>query len=212
MAIAARWCAEHGVDFKPGDYTNPTEPNWPHVESFGAARQQAVNLATGDWCMWLDADDVLEGDAKEFRALVAKTESDWISLVYDVRNMQRAFPRERLWRRGKARWGRPVHEQLSPTEPSCRIMFYVGPNHPRVVHAPIDTRARSRDRNLRILDKSILEGTPSYFYRGWDLLLDGKPDKAAADFQRCLAVDDDPAAAPCLILAPRANRREGGWH
>ena len=43
-----------------GDYLNaPAHADWPHVDNFAAARNQAWSLATGDWVMWADTDDRL---------------------------------------------------------------------------------------------------------------------------------------------------------
>ena len=44
------------------------------VDSFAAARNEALSHATGDYAFWLDADDVVEPDEREkLRALLAKS-------------------------------------------------------------------------------------------------------------------------------------------
>jgi len=44
-----------------GEYLN--FHNWPHVDDFAAARNTACDMATGDWLMWADTDDVITPDS-----------------------------------------------------------------------------------------------------------------------------------------------------
>ena len=44
------------VAFKTGTYRNPTGASVP---DFAAARNLSLNLASGEWFMWMDSDDVL---------------------------------------------------------------------------------------------------------------------------------------------------------
>ena len=200
-ALVREWCGKHGVGLHLSHYRN--REDWPHIDHFGQARQQAHELATLDWVMWADADDLYEGTRASLHELLDKADAagaEGLSLVYDVRNMRRAFPRERLWRRGKMRWRNAVHEQLTHDD-SLRMWICTGPQHPRIVHAPEGSKASSRDRNLRILDRTIEEGTPAYFYRAWDLQLSGKTDDAIAEYRRALSVDENELRRFAAFLA-----------
>ena len=53
----ARLCERHGAVY--GVYTNqPEHADWAHVDNFAAARQASFDLASNEWCLWVDADDV----------------------------------------------------------------------------------------------------------------------------------------------------------
>jgi tetratricopeptide (TPR) repeat protein len=196
------WADEHSVPLRLARHEN-RDP-WPHVDSFGAARQQSLRLATGDWVMWADADDLFEGTRESVNDLIGRADAngvDLLSLLYEVRNMDRVFPRERLWRRGAARWRHAVHEQVTPTADTVRAWACVGPDHPRIVHVPVGSKTPSRERNLRILESVIAEGVPALFYRAWDLQLGGRTAEAVAEYRRAVSVDNDPQRRFAAFLA-----------
>lgn len=134
------------------DYWNQEGNNWPHVDDFAAARNKACDMATGDWLMWADTDDSITADSiAQIRRLIediGDRDVDGVLMRYVVPEDGVINWRERLWRKGKARWIHPIHECLQ---------FEEGANHMRfdgaeIVHAS-DKRHASRDeRNLRILE------------------------------------------------------------
>ena len=124
---------------------------WPHVDDFAAARNMACDMATGDWLMWADTDDVITADSiAQIKALLPQIpdEVDGVLMRYVIPEDGVINWRERIWRRGSARWENPIHECLR---------FKDGANHMRfegaeIVHAS-EKRSASRDeRNLRILE------------------------------------------------------------
>lgn len=141
---------EHGCIVS--EYFNAPENNWPHVDNFAAARNQAWQMASGDWVAWADIDDHSQG----FEHVRSTLESlpDTVSLVrcpYMVPEQRiDANYRERFARRGKFHWVQSIHEYLVPIDPM---------EHPvadtskfAVVHAPRHDRESSNGRNLRILE------------------------------------------------------------
>jgi hypothetical protein len=126
--------------------------DWPHVEDFAAARNHACDQATGDWLMWADTDDIITPESvAQIRRLVDDLEGsdiDGVLMRYVIPEDGVINWRERLWRKGKARWTHPIHECLEFDPESKQIKF----DGAEIVHAS-DKRSASRDeRNLRILE------------------------------------------------------------
>lgn len=85
------------------------------INDFSAARNFAFSKAKCDFCMWLDADDVLlDAEQAKFKDLKATLtlETDVVIMKYDVAT-QCCFSRERLVKRTRGfLWHEPVHEYL----------------------------------------------------------------------------------------------------
>jgi glycosyltransferase involved in cell wall biosynthesis len=134
-------------------YNNEGERcDWPHVDDFAAARNMACDIATGDWLMWADTDDIITPESvAQIRRLVDDLEGsdiDGVLMRYVIPEDGVINWRERLWRKGKARWTHPIHECLEFAPESKQIKF----DGAEIVHAS-DKRSASRDeRNLRILE------------------------------------------------------------
>ena len=133
-----------------GEYHNVHD--WPHVDDFGAARNAALDLATGDWLMWADTDDVITADSiSQIRRLLEDIDGkdvDGVLMRYVVPEDNIINWRERIWRKGSARWENPVHECLKFNEGTKHMRF----DGAEIVHAS-EKRSASRDeRNLRILE------------------------------------------------------------
>ena len=135
-----------------GEYWNDPKNQWPHVDDFAAARNKACDMATGDWLMWADTDDIITPESvAQIRRLVDDLEGsdiDGVLMRYVIPEDGVINWRERLWRKGKARWTHPIHECLKFAPESKQIKF----DGAEIVHAS-DKRSASRDeRNLRILE------------------------------------------------------------
>lgn len=149
----AEICQRHGAVYDT--YTNePQHADWPHVDSFAAARQKSFDLATKPWALWIDADDTPGPNfATALHELLTKFEGDGFDafcLYHDVAGRGIAHNiRERLVRREAGKWVNRIHEnfQLKPDAKIARC------DAPVVVHLPhADEPKQGSDRNLRILE------------------------------------------------------------
>ena len=67
-ATLDRACGKYGAI--TGEYFNaPEHRDWPHVDNFAAARNLSFSLATGDYILWADTDDILESGGELIREL-----------------------------------------------------------------------------------------------------------------------------------------------
>ncbi|MDA8337445.1 MAG: glycosyltransferase [Peptococcaceae bacterium] len=172
------------------------------VDDFAAARNFAFSLATRDYILWLDADDViLQPDRDKFMVLKHTLDPavDSVLMVYNLardENGQVALSlrRNRLVKRSKHfRWVGAVHEYLAVTG-------HIINSDIAVTHLGIKPDS---DRNLRIFEGLLDRGTPFsprdlYYYAG-ELMEHGRPEQAIAFYQRFLAtqqgwVEDNIAA------------------
>ena len=122
-------------------------------DDFAAARNFSFSKATMDYCMWLDADDVILPDDCN-RLLQIKSElnpqTDVVMLPYCMTVKQDGTPdfwyyRERIVRNSSEyRWAGQVHEAITP---SGKIVY----ENAVIMHQKI--RSSDPDRNLRILEK-----------------------------------------------------------
>lgn len=205
--------------------------HWPHVDDFAAARNMACDMATGDWLMWADTDDTITADSiAQIRRLIediGDSDVDGVLMRYVVPEDGVVNWRERLWRRGAARWVHPIHECLEFKEGAKHIRF----DGAEVVHAS-EKRSASRDeRNLRILESiPDAERTISQRFHVFQSLIAldrnadaipkaiefiglegvGKNERYEAFFQLARLADDDVTKRDMLLqaLAVDPNRPE----
>ncbi len=135
---------------KTGEYYNRAgHADWPHVDDFAAARQQSFDMATGDYILWCDADDILKCGADRIRKHAHEGGYACFMFPYDVFGKNVMPKRERLVLKNAGRWAYPVHE--------C-FKFYVEPVTAAIdegvifQHLPKITKTGSNERNLRILE------------------------------------------------------------
>lgn len=130
------------------------------VDDFARARNYSLQQCTGEFVMYLDADDVFsEQSARELRALLDKPVSwDILRLPYMLGTDGRGglTMSLRVWRNFSGiRWQFPIHEVLDAPRGS-RVEFL--PSGPRVIHWPLraeERRPEKRERNLRILTSAL---------------------------------------------------------
>ena len=152
------------------------------IDDFSAARNYAFEQATGDYLLWLDADDVLlPTDAAALRRYKDEQLAgcDVVMLRYNTAFDELGRPtfffyRERLIRRTLPhRWVGRVHE----------VVVHSG----AVAYAEIAVTHKSvqavyGDRNLRIYEKQIADGETlsprELFYYGRELYYHGRYDDA----------------------------------
>lgn len=150
--------------------------DFPWNGSFADARNFGIERATGDWILWLDADEELEAaDAQAWReALEDETQQVW---GLPVINYYGEFPPDpnqayllaqcRVFRHGRGiRFVNAIHEQLH-IQPRSGESGYSAEDKllPAVIHhygylEPIVTAKRKHERNVAMLQKE--KDSPDY--------------------------------------------------
>ncbi len=165
--------------------------DFPWRDDFSAARNESFSHASMDYCMWLDADDVLlEADQTAFRKLketldpaVAVVMSPYHTGFDEKGRVTFSYYRERLIKnRAGMRWGGAVHEAVTPIGKVLYADF-------AVTHRK--TRPSDPDRNLRIYQAQLAAGAEldprQQFYYGRELYYHQQWKEALAVFEQFLA-------------------------
>lgn len=153
------------------------------VDDFAAARNFSFDQASGDYCMWLDADDVIaEDDRARFRAMREQflPETDVVMMPYHTAFDLQGQPtftyyRERVVRNeARFRWAGAVHEAITP---AGEIRW----SDAAVSHKKVG--AGDPDRNLRIYEAQLAAGKAldprNQFYYARELWYHSRFEEAA---------------------------------
>jgi glycosyltransferase involved in cell wall biosynthesis len=133
-------------------------------DDFAAARNAALDLATGDWVLSIDADEWLIDDrARAFVRLVAERAPDHFAFVPYMQSAagRRSYVNGRLFVRRGTRWEYPIHEVVRLASPNAEMVrdddYQLGHDgyDPRVV----GTGTKSR-RNRPLLERMLRESEP----------------------------------------------------
>jgi tetratricopeptide (TPR) repeat protein len=131
-----------------GRYINLKD--WPHVDDFAAARNMAFSMASNDWIMWADLDDLIDPESiKRLRYHLDNLPEEFVAIEfpYVVPEDGLTVFRERIIRKGAAKWVSPIHEFLQFDKGQIARVTDV-----QIVHMPSGSRAPNDERNLRILE------------------------------------------------------------
>lgn len=160
------------------------------TDDFAAARNASFAMASMDYCMWLDADDLIE-DAEIERINALKEtlapDTDVVMMRYHTAFDASGHPvftyyRERLLRRAAGfRWEGEVHEAITP---SGKIVYSeIAISHKKA--SPGDP-----DRNLKIFENLLKKGKSllprQQFYYARELYYHSRFREAAEEFLRFL--------------------------
>ena len=159
--------------------------SFPWTEDFSQARNFSFSKATQQYCLWLDADDVIDPEYREgFLQLKAglPPQTDVVMLPYHTAFDSRGTPvltyyRERLIRRlAGLRWQGAVHEAIPPVG---NVVYW---DKAAVSHRKI--HPSDPDRNLRIFQSLLSQGRDlsprEQFYYARELAAHGREEEAAA--------------------------------
>lgn len=160
------------------------------MDDFSAARNASFSQAEMDYCLWLDADDVLEEPARTALIQLKQTLLPSINAVmmrYDTMFDANGAPvfsyyRERLVRNGKGfTWTGAVHEV---------IRFDGEMRYADIAVTHRKTRPADPNRNMRIYEKQLAAGKVleprERFYYARELYDHGKYEKAARRLEEFL--------------------------
>lgn len=136
----------------------PFSGKWA-LGDFAAARNESFKHATGDFLVWMDADDVLE-KPEQLREVVADmVQNDhkmaFLPYHYAIDHLGRVHYRqwrERVLRKGIAQWLNPVHEVLMPLVPIGAMPRH---EHPLYLHRRKPDRPGIDNRNYKILLRQV---------------------------------------------------------
>lgn len=170
-------------------------------DDFAAARNFAFDAATMDYCLWLDADDVILPRDREAFIRLRETlppNTDVVMLPYicpdsEGRPLLRYYRERLIRRRAGLRWQGAVHEAIPP---AGRIIWADA----AVTH--MKSGPGEPDRNLRIYENLLARGQVlaprERFYYARELAAAGREQEARTQFREFLSLPD---ALP-------ANRRQ----
>lgn len=137
---------------------------WP--DSFSDARNKAVELANAGKATWIamfDADEVLE-KGRDLRWKLQKvTPHIGVVSIYHRTKFGHKFPRNCIWRPGKAKWMYRFHEHLLPAEKGIQVVI------PHFVDHPDDVgKNHENDKILEMMRMDTVEHpnapTRKYYY------------------------------------------------
>ncbi|MEY9871408.1 glycosyltransferase involved in cell wall biosynthesis [Streptacidiphilus sp. MAP12-33] len=189
----------------------------PWTDDFAAARNASLDACTGEWIVWLDADDRVPPAAQEaFSRILSGLGGDGdgdvdalISPYHCAFDEQTGAPtfttlRERVMRRAAGlRWAGAIHEVVDITAVRTR-------DEPELVveHRRTEAQAaQDEGRNLRILEKLYASGDRSprtLYYRANELRDNGRHEEAAAAYAEVLELSQ-PAWERYFALMSRAE-------
>ncbi|MEN6326439.1 MAG: glycosyltransferase family 2 protein, partial [Syntrophomonas sp.] len=138
-------------------------------DDFAAARNYSYSLASCDYIMWLDADNVIEAkDCERIAALKHSLAAD-IDVVYMLHraaqpdNHETLVLRDRMIRRSlEAKWEYPVHEgiPMSFVAEDGQVLKYSGYDAQDITIWHQKEVVNDATRNIRIFEKMLADGTP----------------------------------------------------
>ena len=168
--------------------------NW--VNDFSAARNYALDNSTGDWILYLDADERLSPDSKaEMSRLTKEIKKEAYFCIVDnideighraaLMAYPRLFPNKK-----ELRFEGAIHEQIEPA--LLRNHYQIKNAKIKIIHLGYNVEKNEMDlkakRNLEILQKEYNRTKSSYnaYQLGQTYGLLNKTEEAVSYFEECL--------------------------
>jgi tetratricopeptide (TPR) repeat protein len=205
--------------------------HFPWNGSFADARNVSIDNATGDWIMYLDADEHLEAeDAPKLRDLLGRTWREGFNLVEtnytggEDTGSATTHLALRLWRRRpEYRFEGRIHEQKTHTMPMYLAERFetttIRVRHYGYLNQRIASKEKSQ-RNIELLEQEARENPSPFndYNLGSEYLALGDAAKARMHFDRAWeSLRSVPGMAsagyvPLLVSRAARARREAGDH
>jgi tetratricopeptide (TPR) repeat protein len=173
-------------------------------DDFAAARNAALDRATGDWILSLDADEELDpATGPSLRRLIERPTPSLAAYGLLIKNVhdregvplyyngygKRLFPRH-----PRLRWARPIHEQITHLDDE-RLLHYIVTDEVVIEHRgylkEIWERKGKEQRNRDLLLAAIAADPDdpfNYYNLGQESYSQGRFTEALPHFERCLAL------------------------
>ncbi len=171
------------------------------INDFAAARNESIKYATGDWILWLDADErLLESSIEPLKRLLAPFKCPVIYQVH-IRNLQRdgqsytvSMSHRLFSRHPRLRFSGRIHEQVHPSlktaggieKPSEIMLEHKG-------YALEEDQMRAKFHRNMVLLEAMVEEQPDSAYAHYTLgqnhALLGEQEKALQAYLRALEIN-----------------------
>ena len=178
-----------GLGAKIVHYQNQ-RTDWPHIDDFATARNTALGACSNEWCLWVDADDVMSEDGakvvEEAIDLAVEKDAHLVALKYNVDNAGLIPLREEISKRGTCHWKNRVHEMLISKEPNKTI----GLDKIFRIHKPHGYKAKSAERNFNILADTLSTAPNALYYQAQEYFLSNQMDKCIDSSLRALTFSE----------------------
>ena len=177
-------------------------------DDFSDARNYSFSKASMDYCMWMDADDILENTEKEKFLQLKETLSPDVDIVMmkyhtafdEVGKPSFSYFRERWIRNcSKYRWIGAVHEVIPPS--GSIVYSDIAVSHKKI-------KVQDPDRNLNIYRKVLAEGkhleARQQYYYGRELYYHKQYKEAVSVLEQFLLSEEgwiENKIEACLVCA-----------
>jgi|AGTN01.2.fsa_nt_gi Glycosyltransferases involved in cell wall biogenesis len=140
----------------------------PWAGDFAAARNHALDLCTGEWILYIDADErLLPADREQLAAALAAPDVVACNLWFSARVGQTPYSEMRVWRNDpRLRFRGCIHETIRPAvaEVAARDGLRIGECPLEIQHLGYEDRQEAKHRrNLPLLLRRVREDPGNVF-------------------------------------------------